>query len=39
MKLTAPDLLELGVIDGIILSRRAAPIWLLPPTCGRWIGL
>ena len=36
MKLTAPDLLDLGVIDDIIPSRRRGPTSPPPPICGRW---
>ena len=37
MKLTAEDLLEQKVIDAIIPSRRAAPIWMWRPRWPPWI--
>lgn len=36
MKLTAPELLRLGVIDEVILEPVGGAIWLPPLRTGRW---
>lgn len=38
MKLTAPDLRRLGVIDGIIAEPPAGPIPTRPPPSPPWTG-